>query len=122
MDENDFFLTALRFYDNAQCVNTKEFEADLKRFIYLKKLFSKYKVHNILKERLILNHIIILHNLFGVALIEMLFFKIPKCYWADLITFLVFLNLMPETVPTFNVITREIELNQSILSVLKELL
>jgi hypothetical protein len=86
----------MKHYDNPQCHTLEEFEEDLKRFLYLRKLLNRYKRDSDLKERLILNHIIVLYNVFGDALTDMLFFKIEKEYWSALVTFLVYLNRIPE--------------------------
>lgn len=96
LSEENFLLFAMKAYDNQQCHSLKEFEEDLKRFQYLKKLFLRYKKDNDLNERLILNHIIILYNLFGISTTEMLFFKVEKEYWSALVTFLIYLNRIPE--------------------------
>ncbi len=94
--ENNFLSYAIKYYDNPTIGNLSEFEDDLKRFRYLKRLFRKYKAGKGLKERLIINHIVILNNLFGSeAVTNMLFFKIEKQYWSQLKSFLVFLNYMP---------------------------
>ena len=89
-------LFALRHYDN-RGASKEEFEDDLKRFKYLKRLFRKYETSKDLKMRLVINHIIILANVFGVdAATTLLFFKIEKNHWPLLKTFLVFLGYMPE--------------------------
>jgi hypothetical protein len=94
---NDTFVQhAMKYYDNIQCCTLEEFEDDLKRFLYLKKLFSKYHNSNVLRERLILNHLIVLYNVFSNYATEFLFFKIDKEYWNYLATFLVFLNRLPD--------------------------
>lgn len=111
----------MKFYDNPQCVNLSEFEEDLKRFSYLKKLFIRYREYSDLKERLILNHIIVLFNLFGVATVELLFFKIDREYWDILATFLVYLDLMPDRIPEFNLKLDQLTLDQNILQVLKDI-
>ena len=75
----------------------EEFEDDMKRFKYLKRLFRKYDTSKEFKSRLIINHIIILANVFGVdAATTLLFFKIDKQHWSILKTILIFLNYMPE--------------------------
>ena len=76
LNENNFILFAAKHYDNPQCHDTTEFFDDLKRFKYLKRLFSKYEEHGELKERLILNHLIILYNVFGVSTTKMLLYKL----------------------------------------------
>lgn len=119
--ENNFLLIAMHHYDNSQCTTLMEFEEDLKRFGYLKKLFGRYYDNNDLKERLIINHIIVLHNLFGVITPELLFFKIDKQYWNVLITFLQYLDLMPEKVPEFGINLSEYELDETVLEALRKL-
>jgi len=90
-------MFAIKHYDNPQCEGEKEFHDDMKRFKYIKRLFRKYKDTGILKERLLLNHIIILNNLFGAeASSTLLFFKTEQEHWSTLKGFLEFLNIMPE--------------------------
>ena len=121
INENNFLLIAMHHYDNSQCTTLIEFEEDLKRFGYLKKLFGRYVDNNDLKERLIINHIIVLHNLFGVVTPELLFFKIDKQYWSVLITFLSYLDLMPDKVPEFKVNLSEYKLDETVLEALRKL-
>lgn len=79
---------AWRHYENPHVDGEREFEEDIKRFKYLKRLFKKYYESGVLKERLILNHIIILQNVFGVeAASTLLLFKIEQPYWPTLIVF-----------------------------------
>ena len=90
-------MFAMKHYDNPSCVDEAEFLDDLKRFRYLKRLFRKYDTSGELKMRLIINHIIILSNVFGVdASTTLLFFKIERNHWPLLKTFLVYLQFMPE--------------------------
>ena len=90
-------MFAIKHYDNPLCVDEKEFLDDMKRFKYLKRLFRKYDTSGELKVRLIVNHIIILSNVFGVdATTTLLFFKIEVEHWSLLKTFLVYLHFMPE--------------------------
>ena len=94
---DNIIMFAMKHYDNPSCVDRKEFLDDMKRFKYLKRLFRKYDTSDVLKVRLILNHIIVLANVFGVdASSTLLFFKIEKKHWLILKTFLVYLNYMPE--------------------------
>jgi len=96
LTEENFIIYAMKFYDNPSCKGMVEFEDDLKRFRYLKRLFKKYTAGKGLKERLIVNHLVVLYNLFGTeATTRMLFLKIEKKHWSQLKTFLVFLNVMP---------------------------
>lgn len=99
LTEETFIMYAIKHYDNPNCKGMTEFLDDLKRFKYIKRLLRKYQVGKGLKERLILNHIIVLTNLFGVeAATKMLFYKTEKRFWSQLKTFLVFLDSMPEKV------------------------
>lgn len=96
LTEENFVMYALKNYDNPGCKGMDEFLDDLKKFKYIKRLLKKPINNTGLRERLILNHIITLGNLFGVeATTKMLFFKMEKKYWSQLKTFLVFLNYMP---------------------------
>ena len=90
-------MYAIKHYHNPSCEGMSEFDDDMKRFKYVKRLFRKYEESGILKERLLLNHIIILNNLFGAeASSTLLFFKTERLHWAALKSFLEFLNIMPE--------------------------
>jgi hypothetical protein len=96
LTEKNFNLFAAKNYVNPRVLDPAEFEDDLIRFKYLKRLFSRYKEKNELQERLILNHLIVIHNVFEVsAATEMCFFKTDPTLWPELKTFLLFLNLLP---------------------------
>src|SRR5208282_2363891 len=96
LTEENFVLFAMHHYANPECRGINDFEEDLKRFKYLKRLFLRYKDDGELRERLILNHIIVLNNVFGIpAATKMLFFKIEPEFWPILKPFLIFLNFMP---------------------------
>ena len=98
LDNTNFLLYAAKHYDNPQCFDTKDFYDDLKRFKYLKRLFNRYKVTGELRERLIINHLQVLYNLFGSeATTRMLFFSLRKHYEC-LKPFLILFNTMPEIV------------------------
>lgn len=119
--EGTFLLVAMHHYDNTQCTTIAEFEEDLKRFSYLKKLLGRYKDNGDLKERLILNHIIVLYNLFGLVTTELLFFKIDKQHWNALATFLVYLDRMPDEVPEFGIKIDDLELDDTVTEALRKL-
>jgi hypothetical protein len=96
LSEKNFNLFAAKNYINPRLLDPAEFEEDLIRFKYLKRLFSRYKEKNELQERLILNHLIVIHNVFEVsAATQMCFFKTKPIFWPELKTFLLFLNLLP---------------------------
>ena len=109
-------LYAIKHYDNPQCEGEKEFHDDMKRFKYIKRLLRKYKETGILKERLLLNHIIILNNLFGPeACVTLLLFKIQREYWGTLKSFLLFLNIIRDDE------LQNIKENTSVLELLEKL-
>ena len=86
-------MYAIKNYDNPQCEGEKEFEDDLKRFKYIKRLLRRYYDTGVLKERLLLNHLIVLNNVFSAeAATTLLLYKIQPTYWPALKSFLIFLN------------------------------
>lgn len=97
LNERNFVIYAANHYNNPCCVDVNEFYEDLSRFKYIKRLLRRYKEKNDLKERLILNHIIIIHNMFGIKSgVSMCFYKIDEEYWPALKTFLLYLNYIYE--------------------------
>lgn len=100
LTEDNFVLFATKMYDNPQCKDMEEFYEDINRIKYLKRLFKKYKATGILRERLILNHLIIFTNVFGIMPSNrILFHKIEKELHPYLKTFLVYLNLLTDKIP-----------------------
>ena len=113
---DNVMMFAIKHYDNPQCEGEKEFHDDMKRFKYIKRLLRKYKDSGILKERLLLNHIIILNNLFGPeACVTLLLFKIQQEYWGTLKSFLLYLNMIR------NDELKEVESNEEVLEVLRKI-
>lgn len=121
LTEDNFLTYAMHHYDNSQCYSLEEFNDDLKRFLYLKKLFNRYKNECDLKENLILNHLIVIYNIFGDQATNMLFFKIDKEYWDTLVTFLVFLNRMPEELPQYKLKLSHVKLDEYIIQILRKI-
>jgi hypothetical protein len=94
-----FLMYAMKNYDNPSCGGVKDFNDDLKRLRYIKRLLGRYRVTGEIKERLVINHLVVFYNVFGVeAATRMLFYKIGQGLWPELKTFLVYLNYMPQTV------------------------
>ena len=111
----NWVMFAMRNYDNPQCEGEEEFYEDIKRFKYLKRLFKKYYETGTLKERLILNHMIILSNVFGVqAASTLLIFKLEQEYWPAMKSFMIFLNMLPENE------LQEIKMDDHVWSTLKK--
>jgi hypothetical protein len=121
LNESNFLLYAMHHYDNTQCYSLVEFEEDLKKILYLKKLLSRYKNNGELRERLILNHIIVLYNIFGDAATRMLFYKVEESCWDVLVTFLVYLDRMPETISEYGIILSEIKLDETVIATLRKI-
>ena len=96
LNEENHLLFAIKYYENPHASTMEDFEEDLKRFKYIKRLLKKYVVQGELKHHLILNHLIICFNVFGEGTVPLLFYKIEKEYWSILKTFLVFLNRIPD--------------------------
>lgn len=97
LEESTFLLYAAKYYDNPHCHDIAEFEEDLKRFQYLRKLFGRYRQFGDLKERLILNHLIIIYNCFGTNATNMLFMRLEE-YHDYLKPFVEYLNYMPNVI------------------------
>ena len=116
INERNFQDFAVRHYDNPRCLSVDEFYEDLARFKYVKRLLNKYVRNGDLQERLVLNHIISIYNVFDVnAANQMLFFKCSPTTWPALKTFLVFLNYLPED---FKI---EVPVDEHIINVLRSL-
>ena len=95
LNEDNFVLFASRYYDNPQCMSVEEFHHDLQRFKYLKRLLRRYTQNDDLQERLILNHIVVLYNVFGIAPAnKMMFYRMEQENWSAVKTFLIFLNYL----------------------------
>jgi len=96
LNEDNFLLFAIKNYENPQAVTKEDFDKDLNHFKYIKRLLKRYKNTGVLKTHLLLNHFIILYNIFGEATTPMLFFKIDCELWSCMETFIMFLNRFPE--------------------------
>ena len=96
LNESNYLLFAIKFYDNPQAVTKDDFEDDLKRIKYIKRLLKRYRNTGELKAHLLLNHFIILYNIFGEGTTAMLFYKIEEEMWEIMKTFVVFLDRLPE--------------------------
>ena len=96
LTEENFLLFAINTYENPQAVTKEDFDKDLNHFKYIKRLLKRYQNGGELKTHLLLNHFIILYNIFGDAATPMLFFKIESDLWSTMKTFVIFLNKLPE--------------------------
>lgn len=96
LNEDNYLLFAIKFYDNPHAVTREDFEEDLKKIKYVKRLLRRYINTNTLKTHLILNHLTVLFNVFGDAAVPLLFYNLEKDLWSSIKSFLVFLHKLPE--------------------------
>lgn len=119
INDDNFLLYAMKSYDNPQCESTDEFYEDLNRIKYVKRLIKKYRTQGILRERLLLNHIIILNNVFGKMAPRLMFYSLDDELHEVLKTFLIYLSFLPERIPEVDIIA--IPIDQHVVSVLREI-
>jgi hypothetical protein len=96
LNDDNFLLFAIKNYENPQGLTKEDFDKDLNHFKYIKRLLKRYKNKGELKVNLLLNHFIILYNIFGEATTPMLFYKLDADLWSTMKTFIVFLNKLPD--------------------------
>ena len=118
LNEENFLLFAIKNYENPSAVTREDFDKDLNHFRYIKRLLKRYKSSGELKVHLLINHFIILYNIFGDAATPMLFYKIEKNLWSATKTFIVFLDKLPEYPKCF---IHDIEIDQVCLKELQRI-
>ena len=118
LNEDNYILFAIKYYDNPQAVTQDDFFEDLNRFKYIKKLLRRYVKSGELKTTLLINHFIIVFNIFNDAALPLLFFKIEKELWSSMKTFLVYLNRIPEYPKSF---LNDIPIDKNCLKILESL-
>ena len=110
LNEDNYLLFAIKFYDNPQAITMEDFQTDLKRIRYIKRLLKRYKNTGELKTHLILNHLIILFNVFNDAAVPLLFYNLERDLWPAVKSFLIFLNRLPEYPKTeINIMEEDLE-------------
>ena len=115
-------IYAIKNYQNPESLGMKDLEDDLKKFKYVKRLLNRSKKTGEVSERLVLNHLVVIYNVFGSAATDMLFYKIEPEYWPDLKTYLVYLHRMPlETVVSPGIKETDIPLNTQLIEILRKL-
>ena len=124
LNDDNFLIYAMKFYNAPHCIMS-EFESDIKRTKYLKRLFRRYKITKSLKERLILNHIILLNNVFGPEpTARILFYKIDERDYDILKTFLSYLNIMPDMIYGIkgkNISVAEVPIDVNVAEILRQI-
>jgi hypothetical protein len=122
LNNENFLLYAIKAYDKPNCIMS-EFEEDLKRFDYLKRLIYRYREYNDLQERLMINHIIILSNVFGPdCVVRMLFYRLDENSYPIIKTILVFLNIMPDVIKGVkgkHIYSSDISLDNNLVQILR---
>lgn len=124
LSEQNILLYAIKSYDKPNCVKS-EFDDDYKKFRYIKRLLQKYRLTNEIKERLLLNHLVVLQNVFGVeASTRILFFRIDERDYKALKTFLIYTSAMPERIKGIrgrDIVSSDISLDPRIVEILRKL-
>ena len=121
LTNENYLMYALLHYDNPHCVDIKEYFEDVRKLKYIKRLFNRYKEDDVMKERLILNHLISFYNVFdNEAATRLLFFRVGTEYHSLLKTFLVFLNRMPDKINE-NLYASDIQLDEKIIKLLRNI-
>lgn len=125
LNEDNFVMFAMKHYNNPCCLGINEFYDDLKRTNFLKRLFNRFVNTGELKDRLILNHLIIFYNVFEPKVAtKILFYRIPKQFWPQLKTFLLYLSFMPDIIYGVSekpIVSSEIPLDQKIVDYLRSI-
>ncbi|MFZ9876847.1 MAG: hypothetical protein ACO3EY_07320 [Candidatus Nanopelagicales bacterium] len=125
LNESNVLLYAAKCYDKPNCIQS-EFEEDYKKFRYIKRLLNRYRLTGVIKERLILNHINLTQNVFGIsASTRILFLKTDKRDWSSLKTLLIFLSAMPNIVKGIrgsDIISSDIPLDENLVIILRDLI
>ena len=123
LNEGNFLMFSMKEYNNIQCIDIEEFYDDLKKIKYIKRLFNIYLNEGQLKERLILNHLIVFYNVFPIqAGTRILFYKIEEQFWPMLKTFLIFLERMPNKIESIRgkiILSTDIKLDDGIVTRLR---
>lgn len=122
LTNENVLLYAIKAYDKPNMLMS-EFKEDMKRFNYLKRLFRRYRKEGEMRERLVINHLVVIYNVFGVEVAtRLLFYKMSKDDFSALKTFLIFLNYMPEVVVGIkghNILSSEIPVDMRIAEILR---
>ena len=125
LNEKNYLHFAMKFYDNRQCTSIEEFNEDLNKIKYVKRLFNRFLDTGELRTNLILNHLIVIYNVFeNEAATRMLFFRVEKKFYSILKPFLIFLNRLPEKIRGIDgedIQTNHIPLNETTIKELRKI-
>ena len=125
LNEKNYVMFAMKYYDNLQCTSIEEFNEDLNKIKYVKRLFNRFLETGELRTNLIMNHLIVIYNVFeNEAATRMLFFRVERRFYSILKPFLLFMNRLPKVVRGIdgkNIITNEIPLNEMTIKELRKI-
>ena len=125
LNDKNYTMFAMKYYDNPQCTSVEEFQEDLNKIKYVKRLFNRFLETGELRTNLILNHLIVIYNVFeNEPATRMLFFRVEKKFYSILKPFLIFLNRLPETVrgiEGIDIHTSHIPLNETTIKELRKI-
>ena len=125
LNEANYNMFAMKYYDNSQCTTVEEFNDDLNKIKYVKRLFNRFLETGELRTNLILNHLIVIYNVYeNEAATRMLFFRVEKKFYSILKPFLIFLNRLPEKVKGIDgedIQTNHIPLNETTIKELRKI-
>lgn len=124
LNDDNILIYAIKCYDRPNCI-VSEFEEDFKHVSYIKRLLKKYRETGELKERLILNHVVLLQNVFGyLPATKILFVKIAEIDYGAIKPFLVYTSALPEVIQGINgkdVLAKDIVMDWKIVARLRQL-
>ena len=123
LTEDNFEFFAIKNYDDPNCSGMQEFREEMLRFKYLNRLLNKYEESGEMRENLILNHLVVLYNLFNDAATNMLFYRVHERHWPILVPFLIFINRFPEEIhvsSTKTIPASDIQIDMNVVNVLRE--
>tara|TARA_S200002703_G_C3712332_1_gene218808 strand:+ start:418 stop:795 length:378 start_codon:yes stop_codon:yes gene_type:complete len=122
LNDENYYIYAVKHYYNPGSMGIKDLEEDLNRLKYIKRLLNRYQKTGEVNERLMLNHLVVLYNVFDDAATDMLFYKLGPEYWSDLKTYLVYLHRMPlQTIVSEGIEQTDIPLNEELIEILRNL-
>ena len=125
LNEKNYLHFAMKYYDNRQCTSVEEFNEDLNKIKYVKRLFNRFLETGELRTNLILNHLIVIYNVFeNEAATRMLFFRVEQKFYSILKPFLIFLNRLPEKIRGIDgedIQTNHIPLNETTIKELRKI-
>jgi hypothetical protein len=123
LTEDNFEYFAIRHYDDPNCQGLHEFKEDMQRFKYLNRLLNKYEECGEMRTNLVLNHLVVLYNLFNDAATNLLFYRVAEKHWPILVPFLIYINRLPSDIhlsATRSIHDSDIQIDMNVVTILRE--